>query len=269
MLAQSYRKPEWAKEMLFYLASQQFEDGSTVHQSWPEDCKPPQVVIRSDNHIWMSYLAYAIAAETGDLCFLDEEVPFLDKDLKSEASRATLWEHLLRGISFTETHKGAHGLPLILFSDWNDHLGPFGRKGKGESIFVSQQHIYQLKLLTELAEARGDKGNAEYFRTLIDRQEEALAKYGWDGKWYRRGYDDEGEPIGTHTAENARIWVNTQSWNVIAGAGTREHDIQAMDSVKEQLDTGMGLMINFPSLPDASAAGISHGSTISSSSRTK
>ena len=76
---------------------------------------------------------------------------------------------------------------------------------------------------------------------------------------YRRGYDEVGEPMGTHRAANARIWVNTQSWNVIAGAGTREHDIQAMDSVKEQLDTGMGLMINFPSLPDAMVNGLPKG----------
>lgn len=259
MLAQAYRKPEWARDMLYYLATQQFEDGSTVHQSWPEDRKLPQVVIRSDNHIWMSYLAYAIVAETGDLSVLDKQIPFLDKDLKSEASCASLWEHLLRGIEFTESHKGAHGLPLILFSDWNDHLGPFGRKGKGESIFVSQQHIYQLKLLGEIAELRKDKETVERFAALAKQQEEALAKYAWDGKWYRRGFDDEGNPIGTATADNARLWVNTQSWNIIAGTGTHKQNTQAMDSVKEQLDTGMGLMINFPSLPDSMVNGLPKG----------
>lgn len=259
MLAQAYRKPEWARDMLYYLATQQFEDGSTVHQSWPEDAKLPQVATRSDNHIWMSYLAYAIVAETGDLSVLDKHIPFLDKDLKSEASSATLWEHLLRGIDFTENHKGEHGLPLILFSDWNDHLGPFGRKGKGESIFVSQQHIYQLKLLGEIAELRGDKECVKKFEILQKQQEDALEKYAWDGKWYRRGFDDEGNPIGTATANNARLWVNTQSWNIIAGAGTNERNMQAMDSVKEQLDTGMGLMINYPSLPDSMVNGLPKG----------
>lgn len=259
MLAQAYRKPDWALNMLCYLASQQFEDGSTVHQSWPEDNKLPQVVIRSDNHIWMSYLAYAIVAETGDLSVLDKQIPFLDKDLKSEASSATLWEHLLRGIEFTENHKGAHGLPLILFSDWNDHLGPFGRKGKGESVFVSQQHIYQLKLLSEIAELRKDMTCVEKFAKLIKQQEVALNTYAWDGKWYRRGFDDEGNPIGTATADNARLWVNTQSWNVIAGTGTIEHNTQAMNSVKEQLDTDMGLMINYPSLPDSMVNGLPKG----------
>ena len=75
MLAQAYRKPEWAKEMIFYLASQQFEDGHPVHQSWPEDRKPPQDITRSDNHLWMVYLAYAIAAETGDISFLNKDFP--------------------------------------------------------------------------------------------------------------------------------------------------------------------------------------------------
>lgn len=34
---------------------------------------------------------------------------------------------------------------LTLFSDRNDHLGPFGRKGKGESIFVSTQYLLGIR----------------------------------------------------------------------------------------------------------------------------
>lgn len=249
MLAQAYRKPEWARDMLYYLCTQQFEDGHPVHQSWPEDCKLPQDVTRSDNHIWMIYLAYAIIAETGDLSILEHKLPFLAKDMKTPAGNATLWEHLLRGVEFTENHIGQHGLPLILFSDWNDHLGPFGRKGKGESVFVSQQYIYALRQLTELAEIRGDKASVERFATLIKNQERTLERYAWDGNWYLRGIDDDGQPIGTHTAENARIWINTQSWMVIANADKRERLIKAMDSAKEHLDTGLGLLINTPGYP--------------------
>ena len=249
MLAQAYRKPDWAGEMLCYLASQQFEDGHPVHTAWPEDRKLPQDITRSDNHIWMSYLAYAIIAEKGDLSILDREVPFLDKDLKTPVGNASIWEHLMRGVEFTEFHKGAHGLPLILFSDWNDHLGPFGRKGKGESIFVSQQHIYSLRLLSELAEMRGEMDKVERFANLINAQEEALEKFAWDGEWFVRGYDDEAQPIGTKTAENARIWINPQSWMVIANACGKEKQIKAMDSAKEHLGTDFGLLINAPGFP--------------------
>ena len=95
------------------------------------------------------------------------------------------------GVDFTETHLGEHGLPLILFSDWNDHLGPFGRKGKGESIMVSQQHIYALRQLSEMAELRGDQAAVRRFAKLIRKQEAALEQYAWDGEWFLRGLDDD------------------------------------------------------------------------------
>ena len=248
MLAQAYRKPEWARDMLWYLASQQLEDGHAVHTSWPEEKRPPQDITRSDDHIWMVYLAYAIAAETGDLRFLDQEIPFLSADLLTPVGSATLWEHLLRGVDFTEAHLGSHGLPLILFSDWNDHLGPFGRKGKGESIMVSQQHIYALRQLSEIAEARGDYAAQDRFTELIAKQESALEQVAWDGEWFLRGLDDEAQPVGTHTQEHARIWLNAQSWMVIAGA-CKDKQMQAMDSAARELDTGMGLLLNTPGYP--------------------
>ena len=248
MLAQAYRKPEWAQDMLWYLASQQLEDGHAVHTAWPEEKRPPQDITRSDDHIWMVYLAYAIAAETGDLSFLDKEIPFLASDLVTPVGNATLWEHLLRGVDFTEKHLGAHDLPLILFSDWNDHLGPFGRRGKGESIMVSQQHIYALRQLSEMAALRGDKTAVESFENLIDKQEKALEKCAWDGQWFLRGLDDDAQPVGTHSAAHARIWLNAQSWMVIAGA-CKDKQIQAMDSAARELDTGMGLLLNTPGYP--------------------
>lgn len=248
-LAQAYRKPEWARQMLEYLASQQFEDGHPVHIMWPEENRPAQDITRSDNHIWLVYLAYAIAAETGDISFLDKEVPFLAPDMISHTGGATLWEHLLRGVDFTEKHIGEHGLPLILFSDWNDHLGPYGRKGKGETIFVSEQHIYALRQLSEIAAMRGDRETVERFAGLIKKQEEALERYAWDGDWFLRGLDDDGNPIGAHTAQYGRVWLNPQSWMVIAGAGSKEKQLHAMDSARKELDTGMGLLLNAPGYP--------------------
>ena len=248
-LAQAYRKPEWALEMLCYLASQQFEDGHPAHIMWPEENRPAQDITRSDNHLWLVYLAYAIIAETGDLSILDREIPFLAPNMMSHTGSASLWEHLLRGIDFTEKHMGVHGLPLILFSDWNDHLGPFGRRGKGESIMVSQQLIYALRQLSELAQLRGEQELEEKFNARIRQQEETLRQYAWDGQWYLRGLDDDANPIGSQRAAHMRIWLNTQSWMVISGAGERAQNLQAMDSAKTELDTGMGLLLNAPGFP--------------------
>ena len=259
MLAQAYRKPEWATEMLYYLASQQMEDGHAVHACWPDDGKLPQDLTRSDDHIWMTYLAYAIIAESGDLSILDKKIPFLDKDYKTPVHPVSLWEHLLRGVEFTENHLGAHGLPLILFSDWNDHMGPFGRKGKGETLFVSEQHIYALAQLIELAELRGEKETGKRLQALREKQIQALRQYSWDGKWYLRGLDDETQPIGSQHSDWAKIWVNAQSWMIIAGCGDREKNLSAMDAVKEKLDTGLGLQINAPGMPAEKANNLPAG----------
>lgn len=69
---------------------------------WPEDVKLPQDITRSDNHIWMIYLAYAILSETGDFSILDHEITYLGADLVTPSGKGTLWEHLLKGIEFTE-----------------------------------------------------------------------------------------------------------------------------------------------------------------------
>lgn len=249
MLAQAYRRPEWATEMLYYLAGLQLSDGHPVHIAWPEDNKPPQDITRSDNHLWLVYLTYAIIAETGDISILDHEIPFLSSDLVGTDGSATLWEHLLRGIDFTEKHLGAHGLPLILFSDWNDHLGPFGRKGRGESLMVAEQLIWALRELAELARLRKDEETATHFDVLREAQEKALAEIAWDGEWFIRGLDDEGQPVGSHTASHMRIWLNAQSWMVIAGCGKKEQLLKAMDSANRELDTGLGLLLNAPGWP--------------------
>lgn len=46
-----------------------------------------------------------------------------------------------------------------------------------------------------------------------------------------------------------RIWLNTQSWMVICGAGKKEQQLLAMDSAKAELDTGLGLLLNAPGFP--------------------
>ncbi|MGI6107763.1 MAG: GH36-type glycosyl hydrolase domain-containing protein [Lachnospiraceae bacterium] len=247
MLAQAYRRPDWAAEALCRLASMQFEDGRAVHTFWPEENRLPDPVTRSDDHLWLIYLAAAIIAETGDDSLLDRQVPFLGEDLKTPTKPASLWEHLLRAAQFTETHLGAHGLPLILFSDWNDHIGPFGRRGKGETVFAAEQYVIALNRLCGMAEGRGEHELAGTMREKMRRQAEALEKYAWDGRWYLRGFDDDGKPIGSHDARYAKIWVNTQSWMIMAGCGREDRNIAAMDSVRQYLDTGMGLLINYPS----------------------
>lgn len=241
MLAICHTNPEMAEDMLLYLLTRQFEDGScTPMSSKREGFVCNTKIIKSDVHLWLPLLAYFLAAES-DLKFLEKKVPYLGKDGVSATGEATVWEHLLRAINFTQFHLGKNGIPLTLKGDWNDIIGKFSQEGKGESVFAAQQYVVALDKLILLAEALGDTENADKFKDYKEKQEEAILNCAWNGKWWYRCFKDDGTPIGCETDEFGKVWINSQTWSVISGIGSDEQKQAGMDAVSKYLDTGMGL----------------------------
>jgi cellobiose phosphorylase len=238
MLALAYRRPAQATEMFRYLVSQQYEDGHAPHQCNPVEKQPAEARVHIDNPLWLPLLAHALVSETGELALLDEQLPWLSaQDNLTPVGSASIWRHLLRVTDFIEANLGTHGLPLTHKGDWNDAIGKFSKKGKGESLFAAQQYVFILRLLAELARARRDDSAAARLDALGEKQSAAILACAWDGAWWRRGFDDDAQPIGTAASEFGKIWLNTQSWAVLSGVGTREQNRRAMDSVAEHLDT--------------------------------
>ena len=60
-----------------------------------------------------------------------------------------------------------------------------------------------------------------------------MLDHAWDGEWYRRGYYDDGTPLGSAQSEECKIDAIAQSWAVLSGAGTPERAERAMDSVRQ------------------------------------
>ena len=249
MLAIAGRQPEWADAALCGLLAHQFRDGHAVHTFFPEEGQRPWTSVHCDDHLWLPLLAHAIAAETGDLALFDRRVSYLAGDAVGQDGDGTVWEHLMATAAFTESHLGQHGIPLILRSDWNDIIGKFGRKQRGESLFAAQQYVFALRLLCELAGALGRAEDLAFLDASLERQMKAIDACAWDGRWWRRGFDDDGHPFGTHDAPFGKIWLNTQSWAVLSGCGTPAQQSMAMDAVQEMLDTEMGLVKLTPSFP--------------------
>ena len=91
---------------------------------------------------------YKYVSETGNVDFIDEVIPFANKD------EGTVYEHLKRAIQFSMEHLGKHGMPAGLYADWNDCL----RLGKdGESTFVALQFYYAMTILKEFAAYEKDE----------------------------------------------------------------------------------------------------------------
>ena len=53
----------------------------------------------------------------------------------------------------------------------------------------------------------------------------------WDGAWYLRGLMNDGRTIGSERDRVAKVWLNPQSWCVIADVASPERGRQAMDAV--------------------------------------
>jgi len=255
MLAVAYRDPVRATEVFRYLVSQQYEDGHTPHQCNPVEKTSAEPRVHIDNPLWPAMLAGAIVSETGDAGLLDEEIPWLAGDNLSPVGSASVWDHLVRIFDFLEDNLGDHGLPLIHHGDWNDSIGKFAKRGRGESVFAAQQYIHILTILESLAALRGHGADSLRLRALREKQTSAILNCAWDGAWWRRGFDDNGRPIGSEECEFGKIWLNSQSWAVLSGVGTREQNLRAMDSVAEFLDTNFcgikKLHPGFRSFPEA------------------
>ena len=229
-----------AKERLKLIMSQQYTSGKTVHYFYPEEKSPPLLSDRSDNHLWMVFAAYQIVMEDGKTDFLKEEVPFFD------GGEDSVFEHLKRSIAFTVKNLGADGLPLMLGSDWNDMLSNVCKKGKGESVFVSQMVVLACKQMAEISVLLGEDGSE--YKDIAHGQEKILNDFCWDGEWFIRAVTDEGLKIGKKGDECAEIWINSQSWAVISQSTSLDRERSAMKSVMEKLDCGYGLVKLCPPL---------------------
>jgi cyclic beta-1,2-glucan synthetase len=100
-----------------------------------------------------------------------------------------------------------------------------------------------------LCEERGDRERVERYGAHREALRRALDGAGWDGAWYRRGYYDDGTPLGTHEAEECRIDALAQAWAVLSGAAPPERVEQAMDSLERHLvseDEGLVRLLTPP-----------------------
>ena len=159
---------------------------------------------------------------------------------------------MLAAVDFTQKHLGEHGLPLTLKGDWNDIIGKFSEKGRGESTFAAMQYLTSLKLLAEIAEIYDTK-SVEFLTECANRQKAAIEKNCFSEKWWCRCFDDNGKSIGPPSSEHGKLWLNPQSWAVISGVGSEEQRRMGLDAAYENLRTDVGLKLitpGFPSYPE-------------------
>lgn len=253
LLAVTAAVPEEAKVFLATLLSFQKQDGSAMHQFNPltlEGSEGDSLELEdryhyySDDHLWLVLATAAYLKETGDFAFLDQRIPYYEKD-KSGAplEAASVRDHLQRAVAFTHSNTGKHGLPLLGFADWNDTINlPKG----AESLFTANLYGKALIELEILYVHLGETVSAAELRAAYEEMRTRVEASAWDGEWYVGYFDEAGEPLGSAKNQYGQIQLNGQTWPLISGFASRERGRKAMDIVYERLNTKYGIKLSTP-----------------------
>ena len=252
--------PERARQRILDTADTQLPTGGAYHQYQPLTKRGNNDVGSNfnDDPAWLIMAVSAYLKETGDVSILDEMATYDNLP----GSESPLYEHLQRSLRYTLERIGPHGLPLIGRADWNDCLNlncfssepgqsfqtTTNKEGKvAESVFIAGLFVLAAEELAMIAERRGMVVEADLYRREAASMQDVVWQAGWDGEWFRRAYDDFGQPVGSRECAEGQIFVEPQGICVMAGLGLDNgRAVQALDAVGERLATPHGIVVQQP-----------------------
>lgn len=238
----SVLNPKEGVDGILKVYTEQYESGYVQQHHTYNSVLPPQklgVLKHMDGAVWLILCTCFVMDEVGSADMLKEVVKYKDSELEE-----TIYEHLMRAINFMKKNHGIHGLCLLGDGDWTDPINGAGRFGKGESVWTTLAYIAALKEFRKFA----DKCDIENIDEQITFYTEAINKHAWADDRFIAGYDDDGKPFGCEENEYGKLYLNPQTWAIIAGVCDDK-----LDKVKEAIKktkTPIGNRLLIPAYPE-------------------
>lgn len=263
-LGLKYLEPQFLKNQIITHSKHQFLEGDVEHW-WHEETGRGIRTKFSDDLLWLVYLTCEYIEFTGDKSILEEKTPYLmgkplnenedERYDKYEFSKeeGTIYEHCIRAID-RSLNFGENGIPKIGSGDWNDGFSNVGTKGKGESVWLGF-FLYDIlnrfiKIMREwksdvrcqtsennvlTSDIQSPTSAIEKYENIMQQLRKALNTNGWDGRWFKRAFMDDGSTLGSMANDECRIDSIAQSWSIISNAGDNDKKYISMESLENHL----------------------------------
>lgn len=227
----NYRQ-EKAEEEIIECLRHQFRDGHAVLTWYPYDDTR-----YSDQPFWIIWAVCELIKETGNLALLEKKTAWQD------GGEATVLEHVKAAVDRLIADKGENGLVKIFFADWNDALNVTDDE-EAESVMLSHQFCLALRELKKLMEYAGDHTYAQFLEEEYKKMKCSINQAAWNGNWYARALSRKGD-IGTKDSKGSKIYLNAQTWAVLADVADDEKLPELLRSVDE-MERDFGFPLNDP-----------------------
>ncbi|HEY5915368.1 MAG TPA: NdvB protein [Verrucomicrobiae bacterium] len=242
-MGMSYIKPQVARAAFVHALSQQepsgaMPDGIVLVEG--AELKYINQIPHTDHCVWLPICLEAYLDETNDYDLLQQEV-----EDRAGQSRTVL-ERINNAMTWLIQARDHRGLSYIAQGDWCDPMNMVGYKGKGVSGWLSVATAYALKVWANICATESPGAPVETFRRAAAEINEAVNRHLWDGHWFGRGITDEGTIFGVNRDKEGRIFLNPQSWGILAGAADANQRKLMLGAVADQLETPYGVMTLAP-----------------------
>ena len=231
------------REQILRSCARQYLEGDVQHWWHEGESEIRGVRTRcSDDLLWLPWALCEYSEKTGNLSLCATLAPFIASPPLGEREREryekaqisqtqkSVFEHCELALSLVLARGvGSHGLLRFGSGDWNDGMDAVF----GESQWLTWFFVHTATRFAALAN-RFSPGSGDGYKKAADSLA-AAANEAWDGRWFLRGYFENGKPLGSAQCAQCRIDSIAQSFSVFCEQSDKNKADTALGSALDQL----------------------------------